>query len=85
MDVLSSLNSDKTLNNTVKIICMAAMSVMTAIGVAVYKADVGTLAIFVCFCIIYVQLPGLFILKLLKFRFSHISTTLCAGFFTGWF
>ncbi|MGI6766055.1 MAG: hypothetical protein ACOX4R_02425 [Lentihominibacter sp.] len=84
MNILSALNNNKMFKNTVKIICIAAMLVMMVISVGVYKADVGVLAIFAFFCIIYVQLPGLFILKLVKVCFSHISTTLCAGFFTGW-
>ncbi len=84
METLNNLYKNTVLNTAVKCIAICAMVVMVVVGVTVYKANVTGLAILILFTVVYVQLPGLMILRLLSMKMRHISTTLCAGFFAGW-
>ena len=84
METLNSLSENKILNNIVKYASILAMAVMVIVGITVYKADVAALVILVVFAVVYVQLPGIMILRLLRIRMNHISTAICTGFFAGW-
>lgn len=80
---METLNNTK-LNNIIKIAMLCSMAAMLVICFTVYKADITNFAIFVLFAVFYLQLPGLGILRLIRVRMSHISTTLVLGLFTGW-
>ena len=79
-----TLLSDNRLNNAVKILAVCTVLILAGICFAVYKADFSSFAVFIAFFVFYVQLPGLFVLRMLRIRFDHISTTLCGGIFAGW-
>lgn len=79
-----AMTKNKALNLTVKILCIASVIAMIVIACTIYKANVPALSIYIVFMLFYVQVPGMFILRISRFRFNHISTALCTGFFTGW-
>ena len=57
---------------------------MLYISVHVYGASLSGLAILAAFALVYVQLPGLLLLKAASLRPKYMSTTLALGFFSGW-
>ncbi|MDO4518129.1 MAG: hypothetical protein Q4B78_02860 [Bacillota bacterium] len=79
-----SIFYNEKLNTAIKLLCMAMAVGLLIIAKVVYEADMLSLAIYVGFAIFYVQLPGLFLLRLFRLNFNRLCTRLCAGFFTGW-
>lgn len=79
-----NLLTNNRFNNVVKALMLCCIIALTAICFTTYKASLGGFVIFFLFFLFYVQLPGAFILRMLRVKFDHISTTLCAGLFTGW-
>lgn len=73
-----------SLQNSIKILSIIAIIVLGGIGIFVYHADVPQLIIFALFILFYVQLPGHLILRMLRIKLNHISTTLIMSLFTGW-
>lgn len=57
---------------------------MAVISVLIYHTCFPQLLVFFAFILFYVQIPGLLILDALKMSFSHISSRLAVGLFTGW-
>lgn len=57
---------------------------MAVIAITVYHADVGSLFVFFTFLLFYIQLPGGFLLRILKFNSGHVSPNLLVSFFSGW-
>lgn len=82
-DTQIKLLNDK-LGFPAKLISLVAAVFMLAISIIIYKAPPLTLIIFAFYAIFYIQIPGLFILKALKVRLDHYSSTLTVGFFAGW-
>ena len=79
------MNSSKNLTaNLIRILSAAAVLAMLIICVAVYRAPVTDVLIFLCFLLFYVQLPGLLIIRAAGIRPEHASSTLVIGLFTGW-
>ena len=83
-DQLANALGRNSLQTAVRLLCLAACAAMILIALLVYRANAGGILIAVAFMVIYVQLPGLFLLRMAQFRPGHISTALAAGFFTGW-
>jgi len=65
------------------IACIAAI-VMGCISIFVYGAPLGSLVILAAFFIVYVQIPGLLIVKSVGLDKGHLSTYLALGIFAGW-
>lgn len=63
--------------------CIAAL-IMLFIGVTVYGAPIGSLVILALFFVVYVQIPGLLIVRRMGLDKGHISTALALGIFAGW-
>ena len=74
----------KTAPSIIRIVSLIAVICMVAISFFVYKAPALSILLFVCFIIIYVQLPGLYLLRLAGVFPDHISTQLTLGLFAGW-
>ena len=68
----------------IKAISTAAMAAVVIISFAVYHASMPKLAVFVLFVLLYVQIPGLLVIRTLNIRTIHISVDLLLSFFTGW-
>ena len=83
-DQLANALGRNSLQTAVRLLCLAACAAMILIALLVYRANAGGILIAVAFMVIYVQLPGLFLLRMAQFRPGHISTALAVGFFTGW-
>ena len=79
-----ALMNNRTLQNLIRLICLAAIIAMILIACIIYRADLSGILVFTVFLIAYVQLPGLLILHWLKMRPSHYSTLLATSFFAGW-
>lgn len=62
-------------------ISVAAMLVVSAV---VYKAPVAHICTFIIFILMYVQLPGLMLVRTARIKPRHISALLVIGLFTGW-
>ena len=58
--------------------------ILTVISIAVFNTDIKGLAIALVFVVLYIQLPGMLITKVLKLKIEHISTALAVGFFIGY-
>lgn len=84
MDIIEKTMTNDKLNNAVKVLCAAALIIMISMCGGLYHAQIGRLAVFALYIVFYVQIPGLYILDLFSLKFSHISTKLCLGLFTGW-
>jgi hypothetical protein len=69
-------NTLKTSGNIIKIASLIAIICMVAIGFFVYRAPFIQVGAFILFVLIYVLLPGLGILRLLKINPDHISSQL---------
>ncbi len=78
------MTTNRTMNNAVRLLCLAAVLAMIGIAAGVYRADMAGLLIFAAFIVFYVQLPGQLILKICGIRFDQAPGVLAAGFFTGW-
>lgn len=72
------------INMTAALLACAAVLVMGYIGVSVYGAPLGSLAILTFFFIVYVQIPGLLIIRSAGLDKGHVSTALALGIFAGW-
>ena len=70
--------------NAVRILCVLLVAAMLIISVTVYGASFTGLLLMVLFVIIYIQLPGMLILKAAGLDKGHMSTTLAMGLFAGW-
>ena len=83
---MTKASAKKTINiNTaVAVIAGIAILVMGGIGIFVYGAPVGSLLILAAFFVIYVQIPGLLIVRNVGLDKGHISTKLALGVFAGW-
>ena len=77
-------NKTININSIVAGLALIAALVMAVIGITVYGAPVGSLAILTVFFVIYVQIPGLLIVRRLGLDKGHISTALALGIFAGW-
>lgn len=77
-------SSNKMLSTAVRLICLTAVVVMLAISVNVYGASFPGLCILAAFTVIYVQLPGLLVLRLTGIKQKYLSTQVAVGFFAGW-
>lgn len=85
MRKLIKTNSNSiSVNIAVAGLAVLAALVMSIIGIAVYGAPVGSLVILAGFFVIYVQIPGLLIVRRLGLDKGHISTALALGIFAGW-
>lgn len=67
--------------NSILVLCILAM---ICVSIFVYKANAILLLAFLVFFIVYLQLPGLLVLNLLKINPSHISIKLLLSALTGW-
>lgn len=72
------------LNTAIAIIACIAVLVMIGVGFFVYGAHIGSLAVLIAFFIVYVQVPGLLIVRCAGLDKGHISTKLALGIFAGW-
>lgn len=72
------------INLAAAIICILLAAAMIAVAAAVYGASFAGLVVFAFFILVYVLLPGYFILKKLPLKITHISTGLTLALFTGW-
>lgn len=70
--------------NIPRVGCMIAAAVMVLISIIVYGAPIGQLLIMTAFFLLYIQLPGIFMVKWAGIDKDHISTTLITGAFAGW-
>lgn len=68
----------------IRIMSLIAILVMMAISLLVYKAPFVPIIIFIIFILVYVQLPGMYLLRHFGVQPEHISTQLTLGLFTGW-
>ena len=83
-DQLANVFGRNSLQTAVRLLCLAACAAMILIALFVYRANAGGILTAIAFMVIYVQLPGFFLLRAARFRPDHISSALAAGFFTGW-
>ena len=72
------------INNLSRLLCLLAAFVICAVSVLVYRASLVGLLLLVLFCITYIQIPGLYIIRKAGLHEKHISTFLSFGLFTGW-
>ena len=70
--------------NVIRILSAIAVAAMLAVSVLVYKAPVPAVMVFIAYILIYVQLPGLLIVKLAGIRPAHASAEIVIGLFSGW-
>lgn len=68
----------------IRILSALAVAAMLVVSIAVYKAPVQAVCVFIVYIILYVQLPGLLLIRLAGVRPRHASVTLVIGLFTGW-
>ena len=70
----------------IRLLCAACILVMLCISFAVYKAPAGQLAALAVFFVLYVQLPGMLLLRLMLPESGRLrySTALALGMFAGW-
>ena len=80
----TSATANNVLSTAVRLLCLTAVIIMLYISVHVYGASLSGLAILAAFALVYVQLPGLLLLKAASLRPKYMSTTLALGFFSGW-
>ena len=80
----TSNHQNGILSNIVKILSALAVVAMLAVSIVVYKAHVQSVCIFIAYIIFYVQLPGLFIIRLAGIKPKHASAEIVIGLFTGW-
>lgn len=78
------INLDRNHSILTPILTAIAILAMAVIGIAVYGASTINLIVFALFIILYVQLPGMFVLSKLKIIPQHISTAIALGLFSGW-
>lgn len=74
----------KGIETAIRAISTALIVVMLGISVFVYKASVPKLLIWLGYILVYVQLPGYFIMEIMKIKPGHISSRLLVSFFSGW-
>ena len=74
----------RILSTAVRLLCLTAVVIMLYISVHVYGASLSGLAILAAFAFVYVQLPGLLLLKAADLKPKYISTAMALGFFSGW-
>jgi len=80
----TTVTANTVLSTAVRLLCLTAVVIMLYISVHVYGASVSGLAILAAFALVYVQLPGLLLLRAAGIRPKYLSTTLMLGFFSGW-
>lgn len=78
------MKDTKALSNTVRIISTISMFVMVLISLTVYHCDLPRLFLFFLFALFCILVPGLLLLRLLRFGSGRVSADLMAGFFAGW-
>lgn len=79
-----SRNTGGIIGTAVRLICLAAVVIMLAISVHVYGASLSWLAVMALFILVYVQLPGLMVIRFAGLSPKHLSTKLALGLFSGW-
>lgn len=79
-----SVKNNSIARSAAGLICLAAAAVICLISLTVYRASLPNMLIAAAFFIFYVQIPGLYLIRLAGFRNEHISTTLALGVFAGW-
>ena len=57
---------------------------MALISIAVYHVSAFSIMVFCLFLLLYVQIPGLFIVTVLRTKIAHFSEKLLISFFAGW-
>lgn len=70
--------------NVLRFTCILVAVCMWLIAIIVYGASVTNTLLLIGFILIYVQIPGLFLVSLVGFRGNHLSTDLALGAFAGW-
>lgn len=80
----TSVSANNVLSTAVRLLCLTAVVIMLFISVHVYGASIKGLAILAAFALVYVQLPGLLLLRAAGLRPKYLSATLMLGFFSGW-
>lgn len=80
----SKLNSNKLLWNIIRYISSIAVLAMVFISILVYKVDFISLLVFFFFLAVYVQIPGIALLKYIKVKLNHTSSKFLVSFFIGW-
>ena len=83
MSNMSELSSSRFLNNVIKLVSAVIMVSAGYIGIRFFRADLSELAVFLCFLIFYIVIPGLLILRLSGMTSSYTTVNLSRAFFIG--
>ena len=78
---------DRTISqfsDVIRLLSAVCILVMAAIGIGVYGAPAGDMAVLFLFFVFYIQLPGLLIVRWTGLGRGHISTALALGALSGW-
>lgn len=79
-----TLSENRTLNNVLRILSAVSIVGMFAVSVLVYKASILSVSCFIAFILFYVQIPGLYLIRLAGVKPQHISVHLVIALLTGW-
>ncbi len=80
----AKITNREKLNIAAAAAAAAAVLAMGYISVSVYGAPLGSMAVMAAFFALYVQIPGLLIIRYAGLDRGHISTALALGMFAGW-
>jgi len=80
----NTINISPLFGIIIRVLCAASLAAMLFIAVRVYGMSLPYTVIMAAFMLIYVQLPGLFIIDRMGLRCGHISSNLTLGLFAGW-
>ena len=72
------------LGDIARVLCAVVLAAILVTGVAVYGISLPRMLLMAAFVIIYVMLPGAFVLERTGISFDHISVSLMMSIFTGW-
>ena len=82
---VTNLISGKILRNTVITLCAIAIAALITISFVIYRAPLIPVVSLLAFFLFYIQLPGMLVLKWLRFETSYRTTELVTAALTGWF
>ena len=80
---MSNIANNRILQIVIKACSIIVIFAAGYIGIAYFKADAGTLAVFCAFLLFWVLIPGAAVLNNIRMQAEHISTQLIRSFFTG--
>ena len=81
--MLNNYYESPRLQTAVKILSLLIVIIAAITAHVWFKADTGTILLFIAFVLFAVLMPGLFVLENIGIKSSHLSTAVARGFFAG--